>query len=57
MPVNHEADGAEPAPLSPVPESAPEGSSVVRRLVPYASVAGALFLARIVVYALRRRKA
>lgn len=32
------------------------GTSLVRRLAPYASIAGAIFLLRIVVYALRRRK-
>lgn len=32
------------------------GPSLVRRVAPYASVAGAIFLLRIVIYALRRRK-
>lgn len=32
------------------------GGSLAKRLVPYASVAGGIFLLRIVVYALRRRK-
>ncbi|MHB8458025.1 MAG: hypothetical protein ACYDBS_10115, partial [Acidimicrobiales bacterium] len=32
------------------------GGSLVRRLLPYASIAGSIFLLRIVIYALRRRK-
>lgn len=44
-----------PVPLPPAPKD-PGGPSLRRRLLPYASVAGALFLTRIIVYALRRRK-
>ncbi|MGH9171422.1 MAG: hypothetical protein ACRD0Z_11205 [Acidimicrobiales bacterium] len=52
---------APPAPpASPRPEpidlGSPPGPSLARRLVPYASAAGGLFLLRIVIYALRRRK-
>jgi carbon monoxide dehydrogenase subunit G len=43
-------------PAEPVDLMSVAGPSLARRLVPFASIAGALFLARIVVYALRRRK-
>lgn len=52
MAVSDDTGTPEPA----VPTPAPEGASLVRRLVPYASVAGAIFLLRIVVSVLRRRK-
>lgn len=44
------------APVEPVDLVEVAGRSVMKRLIPFASVAGALFLAKIVVYALRRRK-
>jgi len=44
------------APVEPVDLVGIAGPSLAKRLWPYASVAGVLFLARIVVYALRRRK-
>lgn len=40
----------------PVDIGGPAGASLAKRLLPYASAAGALFLLRIVVYAMRRRK-
>jgi carbon monoxide dehydrogenase subunit G len=43
-------------PAVPVDLGRIAGPSVARRLIPFASVAGALFLIRVVVYALRRRK-
>jgi carbon monoxide dehydrogenase subunit G len=43
-------------PTEPVDLVGIAGPSIARRLLPYASIAGALFLARIVVYALRRRR-
>jgi hypothetical protein len=46
----------ESAPAEPVDLVGVAGRSVAKRLIPFASIAGALFLARIVVYALRRRK-
>jgi carbon monoxide dehydrogenase subunit G len=46
-------DHAEPEPVDLVGVAGP---SLARRLVPFASAAGALFLIRIVIYALRRRK-
>lgn len=57
------AESARPAvrqiqsvPAEPVNLVGIAGPSLAKRLWPYASVAGVLFLARIVVYALRRRK-
>jgi len=44
------------APAEPVDLGRMAGPSLARRLIPFASVAGALFLARVIVYALRRRK-
>jgi hypothetical protein len=44
------------APVEPVDLMSVAGPSLAKRLIPFASIAGALFLARIVVYALRRRK-
>ncbi len=41
---------------APVEPARSEGHSLGRRVLPYASIAGAIFLLRIVVYALRRRK-
>ncbi len=46
----------ESEPAEPVDLVGIAGPSLARRLLPYASIAGALFLLRIVVYALRRRK-
>ncbi|MGC9961676.1 MAG: hypothetical protein ABSE47_07210 [Acidimicrobiales bacterium] len=43
-------------PAVPVDLGRIAGPSVAKRLIPFASVAGALFLIRVVVYALRRRK-
>ena len=48
--INH----PEPEPVDLVDVA---GGSLVRRLLPYASIAGAIFLLRIVIYAMRRRKA
>jgi uncharacterized protein len=44
------------APAEPVDLIGMAGPSLARRVLPFASVAGVLLLARIVVYALRRRK-
>ncbi len=44
------------APVEPVDLGRIAGPSLAKRLLPFASIAGAFFLARIVVYALRRRK-
>ncbi len=44
------------APVEPVDLGRIAGPSLMKRLWPYASAAGVLFLARIVIYALRRRK-
>jgi len=43
-------------PAEPVDLVGVAGPSIARRVLPFATIAGALFLARIVVYALRRRK-
>ena len=43
-------------PAEPVDLMGVAGPSLGKRLIPFASVAGALFLLRIVIYALRRRK-
>lgn len=43
-------------PAEPVDLMGVAGPSLRKRLLPYASIAGALFLLRIVIYALRRRK-
>jgi hypothetical protein len=43
-------------PAEPVDLVGVAGASLGKRLIPFASIAGALFLIRIVVYALRRRK-
>ncbi|MHB1510322.1 MAG: SRPBCC family protein [Acidimicrobiales bacterium] len=44
------------APAEPVDLGRIAGPSLARRLIPFASAAGALFLVRVIVYALRRRK-
>ena len=44
------------APADPVDLGRIAGPSLAKRLIPYASVAGGLFLIRVIVYALRRRK-
>jgi carbon monoxide dehydrogenase subunit G len=44
------------APAEPVDLVGVAGSSLRKRILPYASIAGAIFLLRIVIYALRRRK-
>ena len=44
------------APVEPVDLGRIAGPSVAKRLIPFASIAGALFLIRVIVYALRRRK-
>lgn len=46
----------EPREVAPVDLARVAGPSLVRRVAPYASVAGGIFLLRIVIYALRRRK-
>jgi carbon monoxide dehydrogenase subunit G len=43
-------------PAEPVDLVGIAGPSIARRILPFASIAGGLFLARIIVYALRRRK-
>jgi carbon monoxide dehydrogenase subunit G len=47
-------DHPEPVPVNLVDVA---GGSLAKRLLPYASIAGAIFLLRIVIYAMRRRKA
>jgi hypothetical protein len=44
------------APAEPVDLVGVAGPSLRKRILPYASIAGAIFLLRIVIYALRRRK-
>jgi carbon monoxide dehydrogenase subunit G len=44
------------APVEPVDLGRIAGPSLAKRLIPFASIAGALFLIRVIVYALRRRK-
>ncbi len=44
------------APVEPVDLGRIAGPSVAKRLIPFASIAGAFFLIRVIVYALRRRK-
>lgn len=57
---SHGDEGAvrkiESPPATPVDLLQAAGPSLVKRLVPYASVAGAIFLLRIVFYALKRRR-
>lgn len=43
-------------PAQPVDLGAIAGDSIVKRILPFASIAGAIFLIRIVVYAMKRRK-
>ncbi|HXY42593.1 MAG TPA: SRPBCC family protein [Acidimicrobiales bacterium] len=44
------------APVEPVDLVGVAGPSLARRLLPFASIAGGLFLLRVIVYALRRRR-
>lgn len=44
------------APAQPVDLGRIAGPSLAKRILPFASIAGAIFLARIVIYALRRRR-